>query len=83
MSRVSNTRGEWSVAYLKGTLTSYLRPGSIRKVTLQQFDGVKRRVKTSFGMSEHEIREAIAACISGSPGYDAERVAEIRRKYLQ
>ena len=73
---------EWSLACLKGTLASYLRPGSIRKVTLQQFDGLKRRVQTSYGVSEDKIKEAIAAWMNTFPNRDPERAEEIRRKYL-
>jgi hypothetical protein len=77
------TLEEWPFARLKGTLASYLRPGSVRQVTLQQFDGLKRRVQTSYGLSEEKIKEAIAACIEACPNSDSERAAEIRRKYLQ
>jgi hypothetical protein len=73
---------EWSLACLKGTLASYLRPGSIRKVSLQQFDGLKRRVQTSYGVGEEKIKEAIAACIDSSPNCDSIRAEEVRRKYL-
>ena len=82
MPREIMTREEWSFACLKGTLTSYLRPGSIRKVSLQQFDGLKRRVQTSFGVSEEKIKEAIASCIDALPNCDSERAEEIRRRYL-
>jgi hypothetical protein len=78
----NTTRAEWSFACLKGTLTSYLRPGSIRKVTLQQFDTLKRRVQTSYGVSEEKIKEAIASCIDASPGCDSQRAEEVRQRYL-
>jgi hypothetical protein len=73
---------EWSLACLKGTLASSLRPGSIRKVSLQQFDGFKRRVQTSYGVGEEKIKQTIAAAIDASPNCDSERAAEIRRRYL-
>lgn len=73
---------EWSLACLKGTLASYLRPGGVRKVSLKQFDGLKRRVQTSYGVSEEKIKEAIATCMDASPNRDPERAEEIRRKYL-
>ena len=73
---------EWSLACLKGTLDSYLRPGSVRKVSLQQFDGLKRRVQTSYGVGEEKIKEAIAAAIDASPNRDSKRAEEIRRRYL-
>jgi hypothetical protein len=73
---------EWSLACLKGTLASYLRPGSIRKVTLRQFDGLKRRVQTSYGVSEEKIKEAIAVWMNAFPNGDPKRTEEIRRRYL-
>ncbi len=82
MPREIRTRAEWSFGCLKSALTSYLRPGSIRKVSLQQFDGLKRRVQTSYGVGEEKIKEAIASCIDASPNRDPERAEEIRRKYL-
>jgi hypothetical protein len=81
MPRESRTRAEWSFA-LKGTLSSYLRPGSIRQVSLQQVDGLKRRVQASYGVTDRKIKEAIAACIESSPNCDSARADEIRRKYL-
>jgi hypothetical protein len=82
MPREVKTQTEWSFACLKGTLASYLRPASIRKVTLQQFDTLKRRVQTSYGVSEEKIKEAIASCIRATPNCDSERAEEVRRKYL-
>jgi len=76
------SRAEWSFACLKSTLTSYLHPGSIRQVTLPQFDALKRRVQTSFSVSDEKIKEAIASCISALRNCDSERVEEVRRKYL-
>jgi hypothetical protein len=73
---------EWSLACLTGTLASYLRPGSIRKVTLRQFDGLKRRVQTSCGVSEDKIKETIAAWMNAFPNGDPKRAEEIRRRYL-
>jgi hypothetical protein len=81
MSREVRTQAEWSFACLKSTLASYLRPASVRKVTLQQFDGLKRRVQT-YGVSEKRIKEVIAACIDALPNCDSERAEGIRRKYL-
>ncbi len=82
MRREVMPRKEWSLACLRGALTSYLRPGSIRKVSLKQFDGLKRRVQTSYGVSEEKIKETIASCIDGSPNCDSKRAEELRRKYL-
>jgi hypothetical protein len=82
MSREVRPRVEWPFTCLKTTLTSYLHPGSIRKVSLQQFDGLKRRLQTAYGVSEEKITEAIASCIGGSPNCDSKRAEEIRRKYL-
>ena len=82
MSREVRPRTDWSFTCLKVTLTSYLYPGSIRKVSLQQFDGLKRRLQTSYGVSEEKINEAIASCIGASPNCDSKRAEEIRRKYL-
>jgi len=82
MPRELMTLEEWSFACLKGTLASYLRPGSIRKVSLQQFDGLKRRVQTSCGVSEDKIKEAIATWIEASPNCDSARAEAIRRKYF-
>lgn len=82
MTRDIRSRAEWSFACLKGTLTSYLRPGSIRKVSLQQFDGFKRRLQTSYGFSEEKIKEGISSCLGALPNCDRERAEEIRRKYL-
>jgi hypothetical protein len=76
------TRAEWSFACLKGALISYLHPGSVRKVTLQQFDTLKRRVQTSYGVSEEKIKEAIASCIDALPRCDFDRAEEVRQKYL-
>ncbi len=73
---------EWSLACLKGTLASYLRPGSIRKVTLPQFDSLKRRLQTSYGVSEEKIKEAIASCVDALPNCDSARAEGIRQKYL-
>jgi hypothetical protein len=81
MREITN-REEWSLACLKGTLASYLHPGSIRKVTLKQFDGLKRRVQISYGVSEEKIKEAIVACMNTVPSHDPERAEEIRRRYL-
>ena len=75
------TREQWFFACLKGTLISYLRPGRISRVTLQQFDGLKRRMQISCGVSEEKIKEAIASWIDALPNCDSERVEEIRRKY--
>jgi len=75
------TREQWFFACLKGTLISYLRPGRISRVTLQQFDGLKRRMQSSCGVSEEKIKEAIASWIDALPNCDSERVEEIRRKY--
>ena len=74
-------REQWFFACLKGTLISYLRPGRISRVTLQQFDGLKRRMQISCGVSEEKIKAAIAAWIDALPNCDSERVEEIRRKY--
>jgi hypothetical protein len=82
MPRVIRTREEWSFACLRGTLASYLHPGSIRKVTLQQFDGLKCRLQNSYGVSEEKVKEAIASCIDALPNCDSERAEEIRRRYL-
>ena len=83
MSREVRPRTDWPFACLKVTLTSYLYPGSIRKVSLQQIDGLRRRLQTSYGLSEEKIDEAIASCIAASPNCDSKRAEEIRRKYLQ
>jgi len=82
VSREVRSRVEWPFACLKSTLTSYLYPGSIRKVSLRQFDGLKRRLQTSYGVSEEKNHEAIASCIGASPNCDVKRAEEIRRKYL-
>jgi len=82
VSREVRSRVEWPFACLKSTLTSYLYPGSIRKVSLRQFDGLKRRLQTSYGVSEEKIHEAIASCIGASPNCDVKRAEDIRRKYL-
>lgn len=74
-------REQWFFACLKGTLISYLRPGRISRVTLQQFDGLKRRIQISCGASEEKIKAAIASWIDALPNCDSERVEEIRRKY--
>jgi len=66
---------------LKGTLQSYLRPGGNSRVTLQQVDGLKRRIQISCGVSDKEIKEVIASCIDAMPDCDFKRVKEIRRKY--
>ncbi len=81
MPHGSRPRVEWSFA-LKGTLSSYLRPASIRKVSLLQIDGLMRRLQTSYGVSKEKIKEAIASCIGGLPDCDRERAEAIRRKYL-
>jgi hypothetical protein len=75
------TRQEWFFACLKGTLASYLRPAKFSRVTLQQLDGLKRRIQISCGVSEEEIKKAIASWIKAMPYSNAERVQEIRRKY--
>src|SRR5215472_4555550 len=75
------TRQEWFFACLKGTLLSYLRPGGNSRVTLQQVDGLKRRIQISCGVSDEEIKEVIASCIDAMPHSDSNRVKEIRRKY--
>jgi hypothetical protein len=82
VSREIRPRVEWSFTCLISTLTSYLYPESIRRVSLQQFDGLKRRLQTSYGVSEKKINEAIASCIGASPNCDSKRAEEIRRKYL-
>ena len=82
--RAGNTRPsrqEWFFACLKGTLQSYLRPGGNSRVTLQQVDGLKRRIQISCGVSDKEIKEVIASCIDAMPDSDFKRVKEIRRKY--
>jgi hypothetical protein len=81
MPREIRPRAEWRFV-LKGTLASYLRPESIRKVTLEQIDGLKRRVQTSYGVTDKKLKEAIASCIESSPNCDAARADEIKRKYL-
>jgi hypothetical protein len=78
MSRA--TREEWYLACLKGTLASYLRPGGSR-VTLEQVDGLKRRIQISCGVGEEKIKEAIASWIDSWPNCDFERAGQIRRKY--
>jgi len=75
------TREQWFFACLKGTLISYLRPGRISRVTLEQLDGLKRRMQISCGVSEEKIKAAIASWIDALPNCDPERVEEIRRKY--
>ena len=75
------TRQEWFFACLKGTLSSYLRPGGNSRVTLQQVDGLKRRIQISCGVSEEEIKKVIASWINARPYSDSDRVKEIRRKY--
>src|SRR5215472_4794241 len=75
------TRQEWFLACLKGTLKSYLRPGGISRVTLEQVDGMKRRIQISCGVSEEKIKEAIASWIDSWPNSDSERAGQIRRKY--
>ena len=75
------TRQEWLFACLKGTLASYLRPARFSRVTLQQLDGLKRRVQISCGVREEEIKEVIASWIDAMPYSDSERLKEIRRKY--
>jgi len=79
MSRA--TREEWYLACLKGTLASYLRPGGISRVTLEQVDGLKRRIQISCGIGEETIKEAIASWIDSWPNCDYERAKQIRRKY--
>src|SRR5262249_25073084 len=82
--RAANTRPsrqEWFFACLKGTLLSYLRPGGNSRVTLQQVDGLKRRIQISCGVSEEEIKEAIASWIDSWPNCDSARAGQIRRKY--
>lgn len=75
------TREQWFFACLRGTLVSYVRPGGISRVTLQQLDGLKRRIQLSCGVSEEKIKAAIASWIDALPNCDSERVEEIRRKY--
>jgi hypothetical protein len=75
------TRQEWFFACLRGTLLSYLRPGGNSRVTLQQVDGLKRRIQISCGVSDEEIKKVIASCIDARPNSDYKRVKEIRRKY--
>src|SRR5262249_18690433 len=75
------TRQEWFFDCLKGTLLSYLRPGGNSRVTLQQVDGLKRRIQISCGVSEEEIKEAIASWMDAMPYSDSKRVKEIRGKY--
>src|SRR5262249_13704529 len=75
------TRQEWFFACLKGTLKSYLRPGGISRVSLEQVDGLKRRIQISCGVSEEEIKEVVASWIDAMPYSDSKRVKEIRRKY--
>jgi hypothetical protein len=82
MSREVNPRTDWPFTCLKTTLISYLYPGSIRKVSLQQFDGLRRRLQTSYGLSEEKMNQAIASCIGASPNCDPKRVEEIRRRYM-
>jgi len=79
--RAANPRQEWFFACLKGTLKSYLRPGGISRVTLEQVDGMKRRIQISCGVSEEKIKEAIASWIDSWPNSDSERAGQIRRKY--
>ena len=79
--RAANPRQEWFFACLKGTLKSYLRPGGISRVTLEQVDGMKRRIQNSCGVSDEEIKEAIASWIDSWPNSDPERAGQIRRKY--
>jgi hypothetical protein len=74
-------RQEWFFACLKGTLKSYLRPGGNSRVTLQQVDGLKRRIQISCGVSDEEIKKVIASCIDAMAYSDFKRVKEIRRKY--
>src|SRR5262249_43013858 len=75
------TRQEWYFACLKGTLKSYLRPGGISRVTLEQVDGMKRRIQISCGVSDEKIKESIASWIDSWPNSDSERAGQIRRKY--
>jgi len=75
------TRREWFFACLKGTLASYLRPARFSRVTLQQLDGLKRRIQISCGVSEQEIKEAIVSWIDAMPYSDPERLKELKRKY--
>jgi len=75
------TRQGWFFDCLKGTLLSYLRPGGNSRVTLQQVDGLKRRIQISCGVSEEEIKEVIASWMDAMPYSDSKRVKEIRGKY--
>lgn len=75
------TRQEWFFACLKGTLASYLRPARFSRVTLQQVDGLKRRIQISCGVGEEEIKEVIASWIDAMPYSDPVKLREIRRKY--
>ena len=75
------TREEWFFACLKGTLISYLRPSRNSRVTLQQLEGLMRRIQISRGVSEEKIKKAIASWIDVLPNCDRERAEEIRRKY--
>ena len=81
MPRESRTRADWPLA-LKSTLASYLSPGSIRKVTLEQVDGLKRRVQTCYGVTDKKIKGAMVSCIESSPNCDSARAEVIRQKYL-
>ena len=79
MSRAA--REEWFLACLRGTVKSYLRPGGISRVTLEQVDGLKRRIQISCGVGEETIKEAIGSWIDSWPNCDSERAGQIRRKY--
>ncbi len=73
---------EWSLAWLKGAVSSSIRGGSIGKSTPEQVGGIKRRVELN-GVSEDRTREAIAAAIEESPRCNSQEAEETRRQYLK
>ncbi len=74
---------EWSLQWLTGMVSSCLRGGSMGKSTLEQIDGAKRRIESSCGVTEIQLRAAIATGIEQSPNRDSEQAKEFRRRYLQ
>ncbi len=79
---MENAIYEWALAELKGMLSSSLRSGTMGKSTLPQIDGIIRRVR-SYGASEIEVKEAIAAGIDQSPNRTSAEADELRKRYLQ
>jgi len=70
------------VLWIERMVSSYLRGGNMRKSSLIEIEGAKRRLEL-YGIPKAQIIRAIGSGIEESPNSNSPQATELRKRYLQ